>query len=104
MIVIANVFSRLQTVKDLVEPLSKVRRFRTSIGSQDVKWSQTFVKSAWVHFYHIFWLLLGKMTWKICPLWNLEILMVFVNPLTADDNYPFGDSGDLQFPIQMQLS
>ena len=44
------------------------------------------------------------MTWKISSLWNLEILMVFVNPLTADDNYPFGDSGDLQFPIQMQLS
>ena len=35
---------------------------------------------------------------------NLEILGVFVNTLTAYENYPFGDSGDLQFPIQIQLS
>ena len=44
------------------------------------------------------------MTWEISPLSNLEILGVFVHTLTADENYPFGDSGDLQFPIQIQLS
>ena len=44
------------------------------------------------------------MTWKISLLLNFEILGVFVNILTTDENYPFGDSGDLQFPIQMQLS
>ena len=44
------------------------------------------------------------MTWKISCLLNFEILGVFVHTLTADDNYPFGDCGDLQFPIQMQLS
>ena len=37
MIVIANVFSKLQTVKDLVRPLSKRRRFRTPLDSQHVK-------------------------------------------------------------------
>ena len=44
------------------------------------------------------------MTWNISPLLNFEILAVFVNTLTADEEYPFGDSGDFQFPIQMQLS
>ena len=43
------------------------------------------------------------MTWKLSPLLNFEILGVFVNTLTADENYPFQDSGDLQFSIQMQL-
>ena len=30
---------------------------------------------------------------KISPLLKFEILGVFVNTLTADDNYPFGFSG-----------
>ena len=42
------------------------------------------------------------MTWKLSPLLNFKILGAFVNILTADDNYRFGDSGDLRFPIQMQ--
>ena len=40
---------------------------------------------------------------KIFPLLKLEILGVFVNILTAEENYPFGDSQDSQCPIQMQL-
>ena len=44
------------------------------------------------------------MIWKICLLLNFEILELFVNTFSAEDNYTFGDSGDLQFPIQMQLS
>ena len=44
------------------------------------------------------------MTCKISALLKYEILGVFLNTLTNDENYPFGDSGDLQFPIQMELS
>ena len=44
------------------------------------------------------------MTCKTSPLLKYKILGVFVNTLTDDENYPFGDYGDLQFPIQMQLS
>ena len=40
MIVIANVFPKLQTVKILVRPLSKKRRFRTRFDSEHVKASQ----------------------------------------------------------------
>ena len=43
-IVIANAFSILQTVKDLLRPRSKKRRFRTPFDSQHVKGFQTLVK------------------------------------------------------------
>ena len=46
MIVRANVISILQTIKDLVGPLSKKRRFRTYFDSQQVKGSESLVKSA----------------------------------------------------------
>ena len=45
MMVIANVFPKLQTVKNLVRPLSKKHRFRTRFDSQHVKSSQIFAKS-----------------------------------------------------------
>ena len=46
MIVRATLFRKLQTVKDLVRPLSKNYRFRTPLDSQNVKGSQTLAKSA----------------------------------------------------------
>ena len=46
MMVTANVLPILQTVKDLVRPLSKKRRFRASLEGQHVEGSQTLVKSA----------------------------------------------------------
>ena len=101
MIVIVDVFWKLQTVKNLLKPLSRNHRFRTSFNSQRVP---TLAKSASGHFYHIFWSLWWKITWIISPLLNFQILEVFVNTLTDDDYYTFGDSEDLQFPIQMQLS
>ena len=51
-IVIANIFPKLKTVKNLFRPTSKKRRLRTCFESQH--FSQTLVKSAWEHFYHIF--------------------------------------------------
>ena len=52
-IFIALVFPKLRTVKDLVRPLSKKRRFRAPFESQHVKGPQTFVKSAGEHLDHI---------------------------------------------------
>ena len=45
-IVIANVFPKLQTFKDLVRPLSKKRRLRTSFENQHVRGFQSLVKLA----------------------------------------------------------
>ena len=45
-IVIANVFPKLQTVKDLVRPFAKKRRVITSLDSQHAKGSQILVKTS----------------------------------------------------------
>ena len=103
-IVIANVFPKLQTVKDLVRPLSIKCSFRTSFDSQHSKVSQTVVKSASQHFYHVFPSLCGEMIWKISPLLKFEMIGVFLNTLTADEKYGVPDCENLRFPIQMQLS
>ena len=103
-IVIANVFLKLRTVKDLVRPLFKKRRFKTSFDSHHVKGSQTLVKSAWWRFYHIFSSLWGEMIWKISHLFKFEIIGVFVNTFSADCKYPIPDCENLLFAIQMQLS
>ena len=102
-IVIANIFPKLQTVKDFVRPISKKRSFRISFHSQHVKGSQTLVKSAWEPFYHIFSSLWEEIIWKISPSLKFEILGVFVNTLTADYKCPVPDCENLLFPIQMQL-
>ena len=104
MIFIANLFPKLLTVKDLVRPLSKKRRFRTFFDSQHVKGSQTLVKSAWERFYQIFVSLWVEIIWKISPLLIYEILGVFVNTMTADNKYLLWDYEDLSLQTQMQLS
>ena len=99
MIVIANVLPMLQTVKNLVRPLSNKCRFGTSFDSQHVKVSETLGKPAWEHFYHIFSLLWGEMIWKMSPLVKFEILNLFVNTLTVDDKYPVHNCEDFPVPI-----
>ena len=46
MIVIAPLFRKLETMKDLDRPLSNKHRFRTPLDSEHVKGSQTCIKSA----------------------------------------------------------
>ena len=46
MMVIANVFQKLQTVKNFVTPLCKKRRFRTRLDSRHVKVSRILAKSS----------------------------------------------------------
>ena len=102
--VIGNVFPKLQTVKELVRPLTKKHRFRTSFESQHVKGSQTIVKSSSEHFYHIFLWLRGQMICETFPLLMFEIIGVFANTWTADYIYPLRDCENFPFAIQMKLS
>ena len=104
MIVIATLFWKLETVKDLVTPPSKKYRFRTPFDSQHTKGSQTLVKSSGEHFQHIFSSLWENLTWKISPLVISEILGLFRNTMTAHDKYPFLYWENLSTPIEMQLS
>ena len=104
MIVIANVFPKLQAVKKLVRTLSKEHRFRTVFGSQLVKASRILAKSPWECFYQVFSSFSGKFIWKMSSLLFGEILGVFVTALTADDKYPLPVCENLQLAIQMKLS
>ena len=103
MIVITNVFPKLQTVKNFVRPLCKKRHFETRFDSQHVKVSRILAKYPWEHFYHVFSSLSRKLIWKMSPLVLGEILGVFVNTLTDDGNYPVEDCENLQLAIQSQL-
>ena len=46
MIIVATLFRKLQTMKELVIPMYKKHRFRTPFVSQHVKGSQTLPKGA----------------------------------------------------------
>ena len=86
MILIAKVFWRLQTAKDLVRPHSKKCRFRTSFNSQHVKVSQTLVKFIIKHFYHIFLSFWAEMIQKYLPYWSLKSYGCFLThwlPMTS---------------------
>ena len=62
----------LQTLKDLVRPLSKKSRVRTCFDSQYVKGSQTLVKTPRDQFYRIFSSLWGEIIWKVSALDKFE--------------------------------
>ena len=104
MIVIANVFRKLQTVKILVRPLSKKHRFTTGFGSQHVKASQLRAKSPSKRCYQVRLSFQRKLIWNMSSLVLGEILETFVNTLTADGKYPVQGCEDFQLPIQLQLS
>ena len=83
-IVKANVFPKLQTVKNLDWPISRGRRFRTPFDSQNVEASKILAKSPWENIYHFFPSFSVKLIWKMSPLVIGEILKVFLNTLMAD--------------------
>ena len=103
MIVIANIFSKLQTVKIFLRKLSQEHRFRTGFGSQHMKASQMLAKFPWERFYHVFWSFSVKLIWKVSPLVLGQILGVFVKTLTSDGKYLVQGSEKLQLSIHMRL-
>ena len=104
MIVIANVFPKLQIVKNFVRTLSQEHRFRTGFGSQQVKAFQLLAKSPRERFYHVLLSFSGKLIWNMSPLVLGQILWMFVNRNATEGMYPVQGFENLQLPIQMQLS
>ena len=104
MILTANVFSKLETVKILVRRLSKKRRFRTLFDKEHVKASLKSCEISMKALISRFLSFSVKLIWKISPLGLGEILGVFVNTLTGDCKYPVEGYENLQLLIQMQLS
>ena len=54
MVVITDLFPKLETVKILLRPLSKKHRFRTWFHSRHVKEFQALMKAPWEHYCHVF--------------------------------------------------
>ena len=78
MIVIANVFPKVQTVKILVRQISKKIRFRTLFDIQHVKASQILAKYSWERFCQVFPSFSGKLICQMAPLVLGEILVLFL--------------------------
>ena len=91
MMVIANVFPKLQNVNNFVRPLCENPRFGTRFDCQHVKVSQKRPKSPWEHFYHVFSSFWCKLIWKMSPQLFPKILGVFLNTLTTVGKYPVED-------------
>ena len=104
MIVIANMFPKLQTVKIFVRKLSQEHRFRTGFGSQHVKAFQLLAKSPRERFYHVLLSFSGKLIWNMSPLVLGEMLGMLVNTWTPDSKYLVQGCENLQLSFLMQLS
>ena len=104
MSLIAFVFPRLRTAKDVVRKMVKKPRFRTPFDSQHTKGCQNLLKSGRQHFYHFLPLPWGKWSWKNLVLQLFETSGLYVSTLIADDKYYLRKSRNSPQPIQIQLS
>ena len=104
MILIAEVFPKLRTPKNMVTSMPKKSRFKGSLGKQHGKRAQTFLKFPWQQVYHIYWSLWRQLTFKKSLLVTCKIWRLFVNTLSADGKYSLFNRDNLMLPIQMQVS
>ena len=84
--------------------MSKKSRFTRPSDKQHGKRSETLLKYARQHLYHIYWSLWRKFSWKKSVLVICKILEPFFNILIADDKYSFLNRDHLTPLIQMHLS
>ena len=101
---IADVFPKLWTRKDLFRSISKESRFKGSFGKQHGKRAQTLLKFAWQDLYHIYWSLWTQLTLKKSLLVRRKISWLFRNTLSVDGKYSPLNRDNLTRLIQMQLS
>ena len=104
MTLIAEVFPKLRTPKNMVTSMSKKSRFKGSFGKQHGKRAQTLLKFAWQHLYHIYWSLWRQLTCKKSLLVICKISRLFPNTLSGNSKYSLFKRDNLKQPIQMQLS
>ena len=104
MTLIAEVFPKLETPKNMVTSMSKKSRFKGSFAKQHGKRAQTLLKFAWQHLYHIYWSLWRRLTCRNSLLVICKISKLFPNTLSADGKYSLLNWDNLTQHIQMQLS
>ena len=104
MTLIAEVFPKLRTPKNMVTSMSKKSRFKGSFGKQHGKRAQTLLKFAWQYLYHIYWSLWRQLTCKKSVLVTCKISILSPNTLNADSKYLLLNRDNLTQPIQKQVS
>ena len=104
MTLIAEVFPKLRTPKNMVTSMSKKSRFKGSFGKQHGKGAQTLLKFAWEYLYHIYWSFWRQLTCKKSLSVICKISRLFLNTLSADRKYFLFNRDNLKQPIQIQVS
>ena len=98
---IANVFPKLRTPKNVTRTMSKKSRFRRSLEKQHGKRKLKFERQ---HLYHIYWSMWRQLTYKRSLLVICNILRLFSNTSSVDGRYSLLNTDDLTRPIQMRVS
>ena len=101
---IADVFPKLRTPKNVVRSMSKMSHCSGAFERKHRKHVQTLWKFQQQHNYHIYWSLWGQLSCKKPLLVIWKILRQFVNAVTADDKYSLLNIDNLTQPIQMLFS
>ena len=101
---IADVFPKLRTPKNLVRSMSIKCRFKGSFKKQHGKCAQTLLKCEEQLLYHFYWWKFRQLSYKKSPLVIWKISILFINTLSADGKYSLLKRGNSTQPIQMQLS
>ena len=104
MTLIPYVFREFHTRKNLVRWMLQTSCFRRPFEKEHGKRSQTLLKPAGQHLYHLYWSLWRKLNRKKFLVVTCKIFGLFLNTLTSDDKYSLLNSDNLTQPIQMQLS
>ena len=101
---VADVFPKLRTQKNLVRSMRKKSRFKRSFRKQHGKCAQTLLKCQWLLLYQIYWSLLRQLSYKKSLLLLCKISRLFINTPSANGKYSLFNRVKLTQPIQMQLS
>ena len=84
--------------------MSKKSHFRQPIDKQHGKQTQTLLKSALQHLYHIYWSLGKELSWKKYLLLACQILGLFACILAEKGKYRVLNRVKLTILVEMQLS
>ena len=104
MTLIANVFPKLRTSKNLFREISKEYCFRVPLDNQHGKPTQTLLESERRNVYQIYWSLWSQLSLKNSLFLKCKTLRPSVNTFTAHDKYSVLNRQYLQHPIHTQLS
>ena len=104
MTLIAEVFPKLRTPKNMVRSMSKKSRFKGSFRKQHGKRLETLFKCQGQLLYHIYCSLWRQLSYEKSLLVICKISRLFINILSADGKYSLFNRENLMQPIEMQLS